>query len=269
VHRWHLDNGWAGNGYNYAVDMDGTIWEIRGHEAVGTHTANNNGDSIGIACQGRYDDTTRAMPDIQFNALVWLIRYLRGIYRDIPIIGHRDASPSACPGRHFPLAEIQRLQYRGNVVPEVHPASQTVTLDIFGSVQEIGGYIDNGVTWVRLTELMAALGFTVSWDSDRRIPVIYDTLGCTSCGAPSGADKAFEALPKLTDVDEMELTAATDDIRLLKIITHWEAWGEDTKGQILVANVVMNRLNSPHFPNTIREVIFAPGAFAPTAAPGL
>ena len=194
VHRWHLDRGWIGNGYNYAIDMDGTIWEIRGHGTVGAHTANNNSDSIGIACQGRYDDNTQAMPDAQFNALVWLIKYLRGIYGDIAIIGHRDASPSACPGRHFPLAEVQRLQFRGDITPPAPPQdtapaevetmpARTVAIDIMGSVQDVGGYIENGATFVRLTDFAAALGFAASWDSDRGIPVISDVAGCSSCGA--------------------------------------------------------------------------------------
>ena len=91
VHRWHLDRGWAGNGYNFMVDRDGTIWRGRGIDTVGTHTANNNGDSIGIACQGRYDDNDRVMPDAQFNSLVWLIQVCRNTYGDIPVIGHRDA----------------------------------------------------------------------------------------------------------------------------------------------------------------------------------
>ena len=90
VHRWHLNNGWIGFGYNAAVDMDGTIWEGRGLDNVGTHTGNNNGDSIGIACQGRYDDHTRQMPDAQFNSLVWLIRHIQSIYGNIPILRHRD-----------------------------------------------------------------------------------------------------------------------------------------------------------------------------------
>ena len=45
---------------------------------------------------------------------------------------------------------------------------------------------------------------------------------------------------------------------------HFEARGEDEKGQVLVVNVILNRLNSPSFPNTLRDVIFAPGAFTPT-----
>lgn len=119
VHRWHLERGWIGNGYNFMVDMDGTIWSGRGLDAVGTHTANNNVDSIGVACQGRYDDLTKKMPDAQFNSLVWLIRHIHSIYGEVPVVGHRDASPSACPGRFFPMDEVRQLQFRGERVDEM------------------------------------------------------------------------------------------------------------------------------------------------------
>ena len=251
VHRWHLNNGWLGFGYNVAVDMDGTIWEGRGLDNVGTHTGNNNGDSIGIALQGRYDDHTTQMPDAQFNALVWLIQHIRGIYGELPILRHRDVTATACPGRHFPWEELQRMEFRGDIAIEATPA-RTVTLDILGRVEEIAGYIENGATWVRLTEFVKALGFVASWDSNRRIPTIAaikptEYPACT-----------------LDDIDEKTQVEAAEDIRLLKVLTHWEARGEDTKGQIMVVNVVMNRVKSSRFPNTIREVIFAPNAFTPT-----
>jgi len=114
VHRWHIDRGWEGIGYHFMIDLDGTVWQGRDMDSVGTHTANNNGDSIGIACQGRFHTTTREMPDVQFNSLVWLIIHIRQKYGNLTIIGHRDASPSACPGQFFPLEEIQRLQFRGD-----------------------------------------------------------------------------------------------------------------------------------------------------------
>jgi len=63
------------------------------------------------------------------------------------------------------------------------------------------------------------------------------------------------------------LIEAADDTRYLKLITHWEARGEDEKGQILIVNVIKNRIASPNFSNTLIEVIFAPGAFTPTRRP--
>ncbi|MDE6895220.1 MAG: cell wall hydrolase, partial [Lachnospiraceae bacterium] len=42
---------------------------------------------------------------------------------------------------------------------------------------------------------------------------------------------------------------------LLKIVEA-EAGGEDTVGRMLVANVIMNRVRSGRFPNTITEVVY-------------
>jgi N-acetylmuramoyl-L-alanine amidase len=49
---------------------------------------------------------------------------------------------------------------------------------------------------------------------------------------------------------------ARDDIYWLARIIHAEAQGEPYTGQVAVGNVVMNRVKSPSFPNTIYNVIF-------------
>jgi len=116
THEFHLSRGWNGIGYNFHIAMDGTISLGRGMEFVGSHTnppAGTNSTTIGIGCEGRFHGVDRTMPDIQFNALVWLIQHLRGIYGNIPIQGHRDLAATACPGQFFPLDEVRRLQFRG------------------------------------------------------------------------------------------------------------------------------------------------------------
>ena len=55
-----------------------------------------------------------------------------------------------------------------------------------------------------------------------------------------------------------------EELEILQRITHAEARGEDEKGQILVVNVIMNRVKSKGFPNTIKEVVFQPNQFEPT-----
>ena len=88
-------------------------------EFVGAHTnppAGTNNTTVGIGCEGRYHTVDRAMPDVQFNALVWLLRHLRGVYGDIPIHGHRELAANACPGQFFPLDEARTLQFRGQEV---------------------------------------------------------------------------------------------------------------------------------------------------------
>ncbi|MCL1924100.1 MAG: cell wall hydrolase [Defluviitaleaceae bacterium] len=53
------------------------------------------------------------------------------------------------------------------------------------------------------------------------------------------------------------------ELDILYRIVWAEARGEDKKGLILVVNVIINRLNSPLFPNTIEEVVFQYRQFSP------
>lgn len=51
------------------------------------------------------------------------------------------------------------------------------------------------------------------------------------------------------------------DVELLARAVHAEARGEPYVGQVAVAAVILNRVESPKFPNTIAGVIYQPGAF--------
>lgn len=55
------------------------------------------------------------------------------------------------------------------------------------------------------------------------------------------------------------------DTALLAQLVSAEARGETFEGQVAVANVVLNRLRSPLFPNTVRGVIFQAGQFCAAA----
>lgn len=56
-----------------------------------------------------------------------------------------------------------------------------------------------------------------------------------------------------------------EELNLLARTVYSEARGEPFEGQVAVAAVVLNRLNDPDFPNTVREVIFQPLAFTAVA----
>lgn len=53
------------------------------------------------------------------------------------------------------------------------------------------------------------------------------------------------------------------DRKLLAQLVHAEANGEPFDGKVKVARVVLNRVASPKFPNSIREVILQPHQFTP------
>ncbi|SKC58475.1 spore cortex-lytic enzyme [Maledivibacter halophilus] len=52
-----------------------------------------------------------------------------------------------------------------------------------------------------------------------------------------------------------------EDITLLAKAITGEARGEPYKGQVAVGAVILNRIKSPTFPNTIAGVVYQPGAF--------
>ena len=56
-----------------------------------------------------------------------------------------------------------------------------------------------------------------------------------------------------------------NDIQLMANAVHGEARGEPYIGQVAVASVILNRVNSPTFPDSVSGVIFEPRAFTAVA----
>jgi N-acetylmuramoyl-L-alanine amidase len=51
------------------------------------------------------------------------------------------------------------------------------------------------------------------------------------------------------------------EIRMIAQMVYGEARGESIKGQVAVASVIINRVQSDKFPNTVQNVLFQNGAF--------
>lgn len=66
----------------------------------------------------------------------------------------------------------------------------------------------------------------------------------------------------LTIEEQIEEENRLADIELLAQLIEAEAGNQDLHGRRLVGDVVLNRVRSPRFPNTIEEVIFQRGQFA-------
>ena len=56
------------------------------------------------------------------------------------------------------------------------------------------------------------------------------------------------------------------DRTLLAAIIYCEAGGESYEGKVAVGNVVLNRVKSAAFPDTVEAVIRSPGQFSPVAS---
>lgn len=62
------------------------------------------------------------------------------------------------------------------------------------------------------------------------------------------------------------VTPQIGEEELLAAIIYCEAGNEPYEGMLAVGSVVLNRVNSSRFPNTITEVVYAPGQFSPVAS---
>ncbi|NOU84813.1 spore cortex-lytic enzyme [Paenibacillus sp. LMG 31460] len=61
------------------------------------------------------------------------------------------------------------------------------------------------------------------------------------------------------------LGLSEQDLKIMANAVHGEARGEPYIGQVAVAAVILNRVKSASFPNTVSGVIFQPGAFTAVA----
>ncbi len=93
------------------------------------------------------------------------------------------------------------------------------------------------------------------------------------------AQKAAEAAAQLAQAQAMEaemaqsegtsgtpVVAQASEAELLAALIYCEAGGESYAGQVAVGSVVVNRVNSTYFPNSITDVIYQSGQFTPAAS---
>ena len=62
-------------------------------------------------------------------------------------------------------------------------------------------------------------------------------------------------------VDEPIISVSNEDIELLALVTMAETEGESEEGKRMVIDIILNRVDSERFDNTISEVIYAPNQF--------
>ena len=143
IHGWHLARGWSGIGYHYVINKDGIIEHGRSEKYIGAHAgAAGNSDSIGICLVGKLDNYLPT--NQQIDSLVCLIKDIESRYGDLAVIGHKDVMATACPGKYFPWAvlnkrlegkivveqwkidAIKKLEAAGILMPNIHAAEEPV-----------------------------------------------------------------------------------------------------------------------------------------------
>ena len=81
------------------------------------------------------------------------------------------------------------------------------------------------------------------------------------------ARKAAEEAAKKAEEEKAvhAMSVSQDDYQVLLRIVQAEAGICDDRGKILVANVILNRVKSGQFPDTVKGVVYAPSQFSPVS----
>lgn len=106
-----------------------------------------------------------------------------------------------------------------------------------------GVRVVNGILTVPVRTLGLALGLNVGWDAEVGAVILSDS----GSGPIKDASRVYPE----------------DVLYWLSHIIHAESGNQPLEGQIAVGNVIMNRVASPLFPNTVYEVIHQTNQFTP------
>lgn len=104
IDRWHKNNGYSGIGYHFVILKNGEVYEGRPLNTIGAHCLGYNNCSVGICFEGNFE--MEKPTDKQIKSCNELINYIKGIYPNAEIKGHRDLYATACPGKNFNINSI-------------------------------------------------------------------------------------------------------------------------------------------------------------------
>ena len=92
---------WPGIGFHYFVGVDGTIQQTNDLTTISYHAGSQNGNSIGLAFAGDFDEAVPTQAQITAGAhlIAWLLDHL-----NLPIAavhGHKEFANTTCPGEQW------------------------------------------------------------------------------------------------------------------------------------------------------------------------
>jgi N-acetylmuramoyl-L-alanine amidase len=140
VRRWHVeDNGWAGIGYHYLIDRDGTVVKGRPIERAGAHVRGHNKDTIGIALFGGHGGAKDELFSANFTReqgieLRRLIVTLQDKYGQLKLSGHHEYANKACPCFDVQKWYVKIPHYLGGTTSTANPFADFIAaiLKLFG-----------------------------------------------------------------------------------------------------------------------------------------
>lgn len=111
---------------------------------------------------------------------------------------------------------------------------------------------------------LVLIAFLIIGFSKNSISVAAKASSATSKSAVTAKSDKKKAVKKSKKKKKNKKKSYTNaDLRLMASIINCEAGGESFQGKMAVGIVVMNRVSSKAFPNTVRKVIYQRGQFSP------
>lgn len=151
--------------------------------------------------------------------------------------------------RENPDMESKKLTviYQNETYPVLETADDWIKIDI--TDDKVAGYVKK-----EFAELIVDFPDAVSKEEEEELLRI----------------QAEERAKKETEVKQQEgVSYSAEDLKLLACLVHAEAGTQSYEGKLAVANVVLNRVKSSNYPDTIKAVIYQSGQFSVAASGSL
>ncbi len=158
-------------------------------------------------------------------------------------------------------ATILDAAYKGDQLP-VHTKKQEKDGWVVVRIDDMDGYVSEEYVNVAL-----GTGVALSMEEEMKQIAAEEQARkeAEQAAAQSAAANTVSASSSSAVSTNSSLQAASSDLTLLSAIIFCEAGGESYAGQVAVGAVVMNRVNSGSFPNSISGVVYESGQFSPVA----
>ncbi|WP_142783339.1 peptidoglycan recognition protein family protein [Changchengzhania lutea] len=104
-----IKRGFAEFAYHFAIYEDGSVYAVNDIEETTWHDSGQNTNSIGVVFVGNYE--TYLLSKEAYNSANQLSDALCKTFHIIGIRGHRDTSPTLCPGENVYKQLKQKLFY--------------------------------------------------------------------------------------------------------------------------------------------------------------
>ncbi len=145
---------------------------------------------------------------------------------------------------------------------------------VLDSEEEIEGWIqveyNNTVAYISAdyVEVELEIGEAVTMEEiyAQQAAEAAEKAAAEAAAAAAASASTSTTTTKTTTTQSAAVSASTDDVTLLAALIQCEAGNECYEGKLAVGAVVMNRVKSSSYPNSIYKVIYQSGQFGPASS---